>query len=231
MLVSDIINTAFIDIGTITPTETITSAMQTDAYNRLNPILDMLSAEGLTVPTQVEQAFSLQAGVTGYTLGSGGTFSTAGGLRAMKVTAWRAYYSTILHSGGRVLSMPEFGEMAKQALGEQTSIPAIVGADTAYPLINVRVFPPPSYTPGTLELAYWTPLANFATVNDTVNMPQGWLRLLVKLLAKDLHPQWGRPSLAQAVWAAAQEAKAALVEQNAMSAPQNPQPAAPQGQQ
>src|SRR5215472_8426075 len=146
-LVSDIINEAFLDLGVITVNETISSAMQADAFMRLNQLLDSLNAEGLLVPNQVTQTFptgvnGLQAGVTAYTLGSGGVLATTGSLRAMKVTAWRAFYGGVLHGGGRVLSLAEFGEQAKQELGQVTAIPLIVGADTSYPLINVRVFPP-----------------------------------------------------------------------------------------
>jgi hypothetical protein len=227
-LVSDIINEAFVDLGVITVLETISSGMQADAFLRLNQLLDSLSAEGLVIPNQITQAFSLQASITAYTLGVGGNLITTA--RAMKVTAWRAYYAGVLHSGGRVLSMAEFGEQAKQQLGETTPIPHIVGADTAYPLINVRVFPPPSNTPGTLELSFYTPMAQFATVNDTINLPQGWQDMLHFNLAKRLYPQYPRPSNREHVWAMAQETKAALMVENTMTAPQ-PQPAAPQGQQ
>jgi hypothetical protein len=202
--------------------------MQADAFMRLNQLLDSLSAEGLIIPNQITQSWNLQAGITAYTVGPGGTFLTSA--RAMKITAWRAYYAGVLHSGGRVLSLAEFGEQAKQTLGETTPIPRIVGADTSYPNINVRVFPPPSSPVGTIELAFYTPMAQFATVGDTINLPQGWQDMLHFNLAKRLYPQYPRPSNREHVWAMAQEAKAALMVENTMTAPQ-PQPAAPQGQQ
>lgn len=229
MLVSDLITGAFLDLNVITVLETLSTAMQTDAFNRLNLIVDSLSAEGLVVPNQAMQTFLLQQGVTAYTLGSGGSFPTTGNLRAVKVTAWRAFFAAILSSGGRVLSMAEFGEQAKQSLGEQTPIPGIVGADTAFPLINVRVFPPPSSSPGQIELAYWTPLAQFATVGDTLSLAQGFPLMLRALLAADLWTLYPKPSLLQKITDNAKNAKAALIEQNAMTAPQ-PTPAAPQGQ-
>jgi len=233
-LVSDIINEAFLDLGVITVNETISSAMQADAFMRLNQLLDSLNAEGLLVPQQVTQTFAtgvggLQAGVTAYTLGSGGTLPTTGSLRAMKVTAWRAFYGGVLHSGGRVLSLAEFGEQAKQELGQVTAIPLIVGADTSYPLINVRVFPPPSSTPGSLELAYYTPIAQFALVSSSITLPQGFEDMLHWNLARRLYAQYPRPSNMQMIWDMAERTKAALMIQNAMAAPQ-PQAAAPQGQ-
>lgn len=226
-LVSDVINRAFEDLGVVTVNETITTAMQTDAFNRLNELVDQSSADGLTIPNQMAQAFALLTATTAYTFGPGGNFSTSA--RAMKVTGWRAYYNNILHGGGRCLSLAEFGEQAKQTAGEQTVIPLIVGADTAYPLINVRVFPPPNSTPGTLELDYWTPLTDFATVGDTITLPPGWLKYLRALLANDLYDSYPKPSILQKIQNDLAMAKAALVDQNAMTAPQ-PQPAAPQGQ-
>jgi hypothetical protein len=229
MLVSDLITGAFEDIGVITVNETVSPAMQTDAFSRLNLILDSLSAEGLVVPNQVMQPFSLQANVTAYTLGNGGSFPTTGGLRAVKITAWRAYLGTILQSGGRALSMAEFGEAAKQLMGETTPIPGIVGADTSFPLINVRVFPPPSSPPGTIELSFWTPLLQFASVGDTINLAQGLPLILRTLLAADLYQLYPRPNLLEKIIDAAKNAKAAVIEQNAMTSPE-PTPAAPQGQ-
>ena len=234
-LVSDIINEAFLDLGVITVNETISSAMQTDAFMRLNQLLDSLNAEGLLVPQQVSQTFptgsgtGLVAGTTAYTLGSGGTLPTTGSLRAMKVTAWRAFYGGVLHNGGRVLSLAEFGEQSKQDLGQVTAIPLIVGADTAFPLINVRVFPPPSSTPGSLELDYYTPIVQFAAVGTSITLPQGWEDMLHWNLARRLYAQYQRPSNREMIWDMADRTKIALLTEQAMSAPQ-PQAAAPQGQ-
>lgn len=229
MLVSDLITDSFLDLGAIQVNETISTAMQTDGFNQLNLLLSYLSAEGLTVPNQVQQIFQLQTGVTGYTLGASGTFTTAGGLRAVKLTAWRAFYASVLSGGGRVLSMAEFGEKAVQLRGETTPIPGVVGADTSYPNINVRVFPPPSATPGQIEFSYWTPLLPFVTVGDTVNLPDGFPEMLHWNLAKRLYTRYPSPSRLQTINDEAQSSKQALIEQNAMSAPQ-PTPSDPQGQ-
>ncbi|MGA3015931.1 MAG: hypothetical protein ABSF62_02345 [Bryobacteraceae bacterium] len=249
-LVSDFIARSFIHLGVVAVGETLPTALQTDAFAQLNPLLDSLSAEDLVVPNQVEQTFSLSSGVTAYTLGSGGSFATTGSLRALKATTWRGI-SAFMTRGGRVLSLAEFGEAlpaAQDALMAQfakaaaegvitaipnplvTTVPTIVGADTNYPLINVRVFPAPSLGGGSLELGYTTPITNFSTVGDTISLPQGWILMLEWNLAKLLYPTYPSPSRQQLIFSMAQETKAALIAQNAMSAPTNPQPAAPQGQ-
>ena len=229
MLVSDVFQQAFEDLGVITANETITTALTTDAFTQWNEMLDSLSAEGLEVPNQIMQTFGLSAGVEAYTLGSGGTFATTGGARAMKVTAWRAAYGGVLQNGGKPLSMAEFGAASRQSLGETTSIPKVVGADTSYPLINIRVAPPPSAAPGTLELAYYTPLSNNVTAGDTLALPPGWNSLLEWNLAKHLYSRYPSPSRKDLIWQMAQEKKDAIKLQNAMQSPA-PNASAPEGQ-
>jgi hypothetical protein len=230
-----IINQAFQDLGVIQPGESITSTMQTDAFVYLNQLLSSLSTEGATAFNQVMQTFALVAGDSEYTFGSGGQWATTGALRPQKVTAWRAYAGD-MHRGGLPMAMEAFSAaiQAKQAellaLNTQAiaegvittfpasvtaPIPAILGADTAYPLINVRVYPPPSAAPGSVELAYWTPIVAAAAVGDTVTMPPGYEAMIHFNLAVALAPQYARsggitPELA----ANAQNAKAAIVQQN-----------------
>jgi hypothetical protein len=235
-LVSDIILQAFVDIGTITPGETITTAMQTDAFTRSNQLLGSLSTEGAMAFNQVMQQFNLLPGAAIYTLGSGGTFNTTGGLRAQRVTIWRATFSDMV-KGGPVLSLAEFASAAaleQKALAELNTqalltgqiasfpspigapIPSVVGADTAYPLINVRIFPAPLVQAGVIELGYWTPFAAFATVGDTVNFPPGYEEMFHWNLGLEIFPQFGRPSMKDVVVAMAQKTKASIIQQNTM---------------
>lgn len=103
--VGDLVTQAFLDLTVIqTGNENLTVAMQTDAFLRLNQLIDRASAKGVIIPNQVSQTFQLLSGVTAYTLGSGGTFATTGGLRALKITAWRAVVAGMA-KGGRVLSL------------------------------------------------------------------------------------------------------------------------------
>lgn len=210
---NELIDAAFVDLGTIQPGESITAAMRTDAQKRLNQLLSSLSTEGLSAFNQVRQAFSLTAGVTAYTLGIAGTFAT--GVRAMRATSWRAYYGGVLHDGGPILPLDQLGALSKQTNGEVTSIPRAVGADTAYPSINVRVFPPPSSSPGTLELGYWTPITQIADFTLAAGQPEGWEHMLHFNLAVGLAPQYARGGISPELAANAQNSKASLVSQNA----------------
>ncbi len=237
-LVSDLIDEAFIDLGMTQPGVSVSSATQLNAFRMLNQMLLNWSAEGLTVFGKVLQTFALSAGTSAYTLGSGGSFATTGSLRAQKVIAWLAT-SGDMREGGAPLSMEEFGAacVAAQASlaalyaeaateGVVTTVPSplvapvplLVGCDTAFPLINVRVFPQPSSSPGNLELAYWVPIVAFATVGDGLTgLPPGYEAAIHYNLAVQLAPQYSRTGGPDQILAAnAQNSKAAIVEQNRM---------------
>ena len=220
---NDLITQAFINLAVIQVGETITSAMQTDAQTRLNQLLSSLSTEGLTAFNQVSQSFNPSSGVVAYTLGSAvnsASLVTTGNLRALKLTAWRAAYAGVLTSGGRVLSLEEFGAASAQSqtTGEATPIPRIVGADTSYPLINVRISPPPGTLVGVLELDYYTPITQITNFAATVALPEGWEHMLHANLAVALAPQYARQGgISQEVAALAQNSKQALISQNQMS--------------
>lgn len=221
---NDLVDQAFQDLGVIQPGMTTNgTSLQTTGQLYLNQLISSLSTEELTAFQQIKETFSLQVGVMAYTLGNGGSFNT--GVRAQKVTAWRGSFGTILSRGGRILSFSEFDSAAQLLGGEQAAIPAIVGADTAYPLINVRVFPPPSNSPGVIELAFFTPLQQIVDFGQVPQLPDGWSSMLHFGLAVALYAIYARPGQTIDVLAANfQNAKAEVVAQNQMGAP--PQQAA-----
>lgn len=203
---------AYEQLGVIQPGDTPSTTLKANALDALNGMLSSISAEQYSVFTQTFQTFSLVSGQPAYTLGVGGTMGTAS--RAQKAVAWSASSGNFRVSGP-VLSFPEFQTQAQDPLGSTATLPRIVGADEAYPLINLRVHPVPSATPGNIEIAYWTPVSQFVLITDTITVPEGWYQMLWSNLAVILYPKYARvgglpPELA----AIAQNSKAALVQQN-----------------
>ena len=240
--VQQIVNEAFFDLGAVASGAAPSISESNDGLLRLNQMLSSWSTEGATVFNQVMQLFALQNGVTAYQLGPGGSWGTA--QRAQKVTAWRANFGDMA-KGGAPLSMAEFG-MAAAAVNQQLAelavraalegltsgvfvplvapIPTVVGADTNFPLINVRVAPTPSNAGAQIELAYWTPIAQFGALTDVVNLPQGFEDALHFGLAIRLAPQYARQTgVDPALAAMAQQTKAAIVQQNTTAQQQAPQ--------
>jgi hypothetical protein len=215
---NELIDGAFTDIGTVQPGESITTAMRTHAQGLLNQLLSSLSTEGATVYTHKTYSTILQAGTVAYTVGSGGSLNA--GERVQRLTWWRAYYAGVLHSGGPVLSLDQFGAVAKQADGAVKPIPDAVGADTAYPLLNMRLFPPPSVSGGTLEVGGWVPLAAISDFTVTPTLPAGWELMIRLQLALLLYPTYARQGgIPQELAANAMNAKAAIVNQNTAGKP------------
>ena len=216
---ADIINEAFIDLAVIQPGEVIPAAgtMQTDAFLRLQQMIASLSTEGATVQNEVLQSFNLLPFTPNYLLGVGGTWGTSA--RPQRVVAWSAF-SGNFRSGGMPLSFTEFYDQAKDTNGSTATIPTVLAADTAYPLLNVQVFPTPGQAPGTVQVKYWVPIGAPVSVDDVVNLPPGFEDMLHFNLAVRLYSQYARaggipPELA----ANAQNTKAVIIAQNSTGVP------------
>lgn len=190
-LVSDIITEAFLDLGVIAAGQTITTEEQTDAFLRLNQMLANWSAEHISVFTETHQSFTLTAGTDAYTLGTAGTLTTSA--YPVKITGASAV------SGGfrapvRILSFEEFHGEIDDSRGTTSILASVIARDNAFPSINLKVWPKPATSPGNLELDYWTQIAAFVTVGDTVSLPPGFEHAIHYNLAVALYPQYARQS-------------------------------------
>lgn len=212
-LVSDIIQQAYEDIGVVQVGELVSPTLQTNGFLILNELLNSLSAEKYSVFTQLFGTYALQGGVSAYTLGVGGSFGTS--VRAQRAVSWSAVYFNF-RTGGPILSFPEFQAAAVDPIGVTSAIPKIVGADEAWPLINVRVFPiPATGGSGSIEIAYWTVIQQFVAVGDTISLPPGYFQMLHWNLAVLLYPKYARVGgMPPEVAAMAQNSKLSLVQQN-----------------
>jgi hypothetical protein len=191
VLVSDIITSAFLDLNEITVGRTIATTEQTDAFARLNMMLDEWSSEQLMVPNVVHQGFTLTANYSGYTLGVGGTLTTSA--QPIRVTGAASVWGAGFRSAVKVVSFDKFDAEIEDPLSTTAVLAKVLAADGASPLINLRVFPTPAASPGTLYLDYWTALAAFVTVGDTVSLPVGFDDALHYNLALKLYPLYARP--------------------------------------
>lgn len=236
---NELIDLVYVKLGVTQPGEAITTALRTDGQSALNQLLGILSSEGATVYTQKTYTAALQANVPRYTVGVGGTM-VAINERVQRLTSWQCI-SGDLADGGPVVSLEQLGAamraeqeriagIALQAVmaGQLTAFPAsitkavpsIVGADTAYPLINLHVFPTPSAA-STIVLAGWTPLAQIADFTVTPTLPDGWPNLLMWGSAVQLYSTYGRAG-GQSLDVIAgnyQAAKAGIVNQNTAGKP------------
>ncbi len=196
-----IILPAYVELGVIQDTsETISDTLRDNALLILNQGIGRSSNERLLPWQVVHQQFAPTAGTSVYTLGSGGTFATTGGLRALAVTGWRSA-SGNFSVGGEPISFDELRKRQLNPTARRSVLPEALAADQGSPLINVELFPVPDTAPGSLTIDYWTPLPQYAAYSDTVTVPEGFERFLVLMLATDLETRFpvdgGRPELAR----------------------------------
>jgi hypothetical protein len=223
-LVSDLITEAFLDLAAIDPGVGITTTEQTDAFVRLNQLLSSWSTEQFSVYNLAHTPFVLAAGTSSYTVGPGGTLATAA--RPVRITS-AAATSGSFSAPVPVLSFGDFEARALNPTGRTSLLPEFMAADQNFPLLNVKVFPPPS-AGGTLILDYWTVITAFATVGDTVTMPPGYERALHLALAVELWPQYPKQSDFPVLKGMADDAKNSLMQLNAQILGAPPAPAEPQ---
>ncbi len=213
-----IINQALADLGTIRPGDTMPALVMDDLLLRLNQRMLAHSIEGMLAQTNQHDIYNLQSGVSHYTLGIGGSFGT--NTRPEKVTGWRAFYGPFF-SGGKILTFDELQQASKgDSLGSLSSIPSAVGADVAYPLINIGVFPAPNAFPGQIEISFYGALQQFADLNATYTFPDGWDDFLHFDLAYAVLPRYGRQGVDPTALANnAQSAKGKILALNAPAVP------------
>ncbi len=212
-----IINEALADLGTIRPGDTMPDLVMNDMLVRLNQRMYAHSIEGMLAQTQQHNTYQLQTNVVRYTMGVGGVFNT--NTRPEKVTGWRAVYGTFF-SGGKILTFDELQQASRgDSLGSTSSIPSAVGADVAFPLITVGVFPAPNAFPGLIELSFYGALQQFADLNSVYTLPDGWDDFLHYDLAFASLPRYGRQGVDPSVLSTnAQSAKGKILALNAPAA-------------
>jgi len=215
MTVQDVINHALIDLGEIQPDETLNTPETNSAFLKLNLILSSWSLEGLTVYMHQVGNFTLQTGVIAYSMGVGGTWTTTQRPVKIKGATARATVSGggQIENGLTVLPMAAFEAAVKNPTARSDVLPSLLGEDSAAPLKNIRIWPPPAAY-ASIEVSYWIPLTAFNALTDTVSFPAPGLELaLIGELALTLAPGYGRPVTAELA-GNVQRAKQRLIETN-----------------
>ena len=211
-LVSDIINEALADLGVIRPGETISNTVQTDCFVRLNQMWAGWGAEPDVTNAQYHQALTVTAGTSAYTFGTGGTLVAT----AAPIKIYGAHsVSGSFRQPVKVVSFADFDAQVADGAGTTAVLASVVAVDNAYPSMNIRVFPTPAATPGTLNLDYVGAMTAFAAVGTSLSLHPAFEEALHFNLAMVLLPRYGRQGFDPTVLAAnAQNSKARIVELN-----------------
>lgn len=188
MTALDLINNSLRKLGVLANGETCTASEANDAFITFQVMLDSLSTESLIIFAILSETFSIQAAKQTYTFGTGGDFNSS---RPQKIeNAGVIGYGTnpLAELPMKIINKDEWASIIVKTV--TSSIPQYLYNDNANPLSNINLWPVPSV--GTSVVLYsWKPLSQYATLQSTIALPPGYLRMLIYNLAIDLAPDYG----------------------------------------
>ena len=199
----DIITNAVIDIGALAPGEPLEPALAQFAFNTLNDLLDQWSNEGLMIFNNQEIVATLTPGKYIYSVGNGGEINTIRplGIKSAFVRINNLDYPV------EVIPLERY-----ELIGLKTQSgpwPRALYYNLGAPLSQISFWPNPSS--GEIHLFADLVFSSFATINDVVNLPQGFNMALRHNLASLLLPAYGKtadPLLVQKIEKMASAGKA-----------------------
>ncbi len=179
-----IITKAMQKAGILTKSEVPASDEASDGLDSLNDLLGSFSNDSMLITSRVTELFNLNSGVGSYTIGAGQDFST---IRPIKII--EAHINSGIISYESMYLCPD---EIYQGLDLKTlqSIPDTLNYTNAYPYGTINLYPYPS-TGYVLSITSEKELTQF-TLNQTVNLPAGWNRMLIYNLAVELAPEYGQ---------------------------------------
>jgi hypothetical protein len=202
----DLINAALREGRIIAPDEGPSTAESQDALLALNQLLDSLSAQVAPVFSLTRETFPL-TGAASYTIGTGAAFNTT---RPAKIESAAVNASGVV----RTVNLATVEEWNSYTDKNRTGTFAdLLWYDNNYPTATIWLIPKP-LTGGSLEIYSYKPLTKFATLADTVSLPEGYERALIHLLAVELWPQFRQGDPPQSLMALAADAKTSIVGRN-----------------
>lgn len=182
-----IVRGALLDIGVCSAEEPLTASQCEDALDLLNAMLDSWSLEPLTIYYTPQEAIPWPAGRQFLTWGPGGDILTP---RPLKLQPYAQYRddATGLELPLTVLDRQE--DYAAFTLKQQTSsTPQALYYAPSMPAGTVFQWPVATQA-WTVVVYPWTILGRFPALDDTIDFPPGYERLMRAGLAVECCPQY-----------------------------------------
>lgn len=204
----DLITDALVAINASAPGEPIEPSLASDAFRMLNRMLDMWSNEKMMVfyITEIIQSIG---GQTAYTIGTGGQINVP---RPLRINSAFVRVSTLDYQVA-VISLEEYEQIGLKQLNGPW--PKALYYQPKMPLGVINFWP----LPATCEIHMFadTLFTTFATLNDTVTLPQGFEMAILWNLALFLLPGYGKtkdPELVAMIKQNAKDGKAMIKSTN-----------------
>lgn len=171
-------------IGEVGEGQAASAEAVNDAFNALNEIIDFWTADGNFIYNDTREVFTLTAGQKNYTWGIGGNFNSPRpySVKDAFIVSGGISYPVVAYD------MSEYANAQNKDMGGQ---PFAMYWDNNYPLANVilHYVPNQNYE---LHIYSLKPLTNFNSIDDVINLPQGWERALRYNLAVAIAPEYDK---------------------------------------
>lgn len=172
--------------GVLVGSEVPSSDMTDDGLSALNDLIDSWSNDSLRITSRTDDVFTLNAGVSTYTIGTGQTFNTTRPIALIDACFTR--FAPQYDEPVSIITDELYNNITnKAALGR----PRNLNYNNAYPVGEIKLYPVPDQN-YELHLISEKPLANWTLYQD-VALPAGWNRALIYNLAIELAPEYGQP--------------------------------------
>ena len=213
MTVLDLITDIFLQIGAINQGDTPNPSEQAQVFFAINRRLNQWTANALYIYGVTELTLPLVATKQSYLLGTGGADLNVS--RPLIRHARQQLANSSVSLPVEVVGSAEWNAIEEPTLTGQRC--QKIFPDYNWPVMTLKAWPVPSAN--TFLLLYvWTKLSQFATVTDTVDLPDGYLLPLEFQVCLDVWPSYStqvNPANIQIIMQGAQMAEQTIQMLNA----------------
>lgn len=189
MTVRDLIKKSLLQIGAIAPGETPSASESSDALVSLNAMISSWNTDGFMIYQNTREAFSLVASQSSYTIGVGGNFNTSNPMLIEQASIIDTNSNPAVEYGLRINSTQEYANIPDKAL--ISKLPTDLYFKRGPVTSQIIIYPVPSEN-SQIVLYSRKPFTAFASLNDSVSLPEGYERALYYNLALELAAEYGR---------------------------------------
>lgn len=183
----DLVTGTLRKIGQYAPGETLDAQDAQDAMDTFNGMLDLWSAQNLSVYNQIETVKSLTSGQASYTVGLGGDFNIERPLRMVKAYSRITTGNSSIDFPCQLVALQKYADIGLKS--QPGPWPKMAYYNSGFPLGTLTFWPVPS---GGMEFHLWSDqVFSSLALSDTVSLPRGYFLGLQYSLAELLCSEYG----------------------------------------
>ena len=188
--VRDIVTAALRELGVKAAGEVVTADEADSGLEELNRLVDQWAGERLLIYRVTRTTWTISA-TQNYTVGTGGTVNVVRPVYLDHVNLIDT--STDPDQETPLTPLTDDGWAAITQKAATSTQPTNWYYNPTFPLGTLSLWPIPSSA--TLQGALYAPqqTSEFTSLDEVISLPPGYRRMLVKNLARDLAPSYGRP--------------------------------------